>query len=352
MSLNSKGGFMKIMANKEKALITEILSKLGLKKEDAEIVAEATLDADLKGFTSHGIGRFPQYINAIKMENINLEGKIDIEKETDSIGLINGNGLFGQVVAYKAMKLAIEKAKKTGIGAVGTHDANHFGVAGFYSDLAIKENVIGIVTANTDPAVAPLGGKVPVIGTNPIAIGIPANETYIAVDMATSISARGKLLEAKRKEEQIPEGLALDADGNPTTDPSKALEGSILPFGAHKGYALAFMIEIITGPLVNAAFGSKVEGTANYEKKCNKGDFFIAIDPSKFVDINKFKEETEEFVKEVRSSGDTIVPGDLEVIGIAKNEKNGISLDKHLYEQLKEICDELNINLGEYLIAE
>lgn len=342
---------MKIMANKEKALLTEILTKLGLEKENAEIVAEATLDADLKGFTSHGIGRFPQYINAIKRKNINVEGKIDIERETDSIALINGNGLFGQVVAYKAMKLAIEKAKKTGIGAVGTHNANHFGVTGFYSDLAIRENVIGVVTANTDPAVAPLGGKIPLIGTNPIAIGIPANETYISVDMATSASARGKLLEAKRKGEQIPGDVALDADGNPTTDPSKALEGSILPFGAHKGYGLAFMIELITGPLVNAAYGSKVEGTADYEKKCTKGDFFLAIDPSKFVGLSKFKDETEEFVTEVRNSGDTLVPGDLEVKKIDENEKNGITIDESLYKELKEICDELNINIGEYLIT-
>ena len=212
---------MKIMAKREKELISEILTKIGLKKEDAEIVAEATLDADLKGFTSHGIGRFPQYINAINRGNINIEGEIDIERETDSIALMNGNGLFGQVVAYKAMKLAIKKAKNVGIGAVGTHDANHFGVTGFYSDIAIKEDVIGIVTANTDPAMAPLGGKVAVIGTNPIAIGIPANETYIAIDMATSVSARGKLLEAKRKGEKIPEGIALDAEGNPTTDPIK-----------------------------------------------------------------------------------------------------------------------------------
>jgi len=342
---------MKIMANKEKALITEILTNIGLKKENAEIVSEATLDADLKGFSSHGIGRFPQYINAINRGNINIEGNIDIEKETDSIALMNGNGLFGQVVAYKAMDLAIKKAKKTGIGAVGTHNANHFGVTGFYSDLAIKKDVIGIVTANTDPAMAPYGGKVAVIGTNPIAIGIPANETYITIDMATSVSARGKLLEAKRKGEKIPEDIALDADGNPTTDPSKALEGSILPFGAYKGYGLAFMIEIITGPLVNAAFGSKVEGTANYEKKCTKGDFFIAIDPSKFVDINKFKEETEEFVREVRSSGDTTIPGDLEVKEIAKNEKNGIPVDKNLYVQLKEICDDLDIDLDEYIIS-
>jgi len=340
---------MKIMVDKEKALIKDILGKIGLNEEYAEIVAEATLDADLKGFTSHGIGRFSQYIHGIEMGNICIEGEITIDRETESIALINGNSIFGQVVAYKAMKLAIEKAKKTGIGAVGTYNGNHFGVTGYYSDLAIKEGLIGIVTANTDPAMAPLGGKVPVLGTNPIAIGIPSEKTYIAVDMATSLSARGKLLEAKRKGEEIPEGIALDKDGKPTTDPSEALNGSILPFGLHKGYALAFMIELISGPLVNAAFGSKVTGTSNHNVDCTKGDFFVAIDPSKFVDINTFKKQTEEFVEEIRSSGNTFVPGDLEVERIAESEKNGINVDSVLYETLKGICEDLSINIDSYI---
>lgn len=340
---------MKITAEKEKALVLNILVKLGLKKEDAEIVADATLDADLKGFTSHGIGRFPQYIKGIGNGNINVESDIIIEKETESTGLINGKSGFGQVIAHKAMELAIKKSKKTGIGAVGTYNSNHFGVTGFYSDLAIKNDVIGIVTANTEPAIAPLGGKVPIIGTNPIAIGIPTKDTYIAVDMATSASARGRLLEAKRKGEKIPGDIALDADGNPTTDPSKALEGSILPFGTHKGYALAFMIEIITGPLVNAAIGREVQGTANYNKKCTKGDFFVAIDPSKFVELNEFKERTENFVKEIRDSGNTFIPGDLEVQRIAENKKNGINIDDALYSELHDICNKIDMNIDEYL---
>ncbi|MDR0900461.1 MAG: Ldh family oxidoreductase [Methanobrevibacter sp.] len=340
---------MIITAEKEKSLVIEILTRLGLSEEDAGIVAEATLDADLKGFTSHGIGRFPQYIHGIKTGNIKTEGSLEIEKETEAIALINGNSLFGQVIAYKAMKLAIEKAKKVGIAAVGTHNSNHFGVTGFYSDLAIRSDVIGVVSANTEPAIAPLGSNKPLIGTNPIAIGIPAHDTYIAVDMATSATARGKLLEAKRKGEKIPENMALDKDGNPTTDPVKALEGSILPFGAHKGYALAFMIELMTGPLVNAAFGTCVTGTASHGENCTKGDLFIAIDPSKFVDIDKFKDETEEFVTEVRESGNTFVPGDLEVQRIADHEKNGLAIDAKLYDQLKEICDSLDININDYL---
>lgn len=340
---------MILTVEKEKSLIIEILTKLGLNEEDAGIVAEVTLDADLKGFTSHGIGRLPQYIHGIEEGNIQTEGDIIIEKETEAMALVNGNSLFGQLVAHKAMILAIEKAKKMGIAAVGTHNSNHFGVTGYYSDLAIRNDVIGIVTANTEPAIAPLGASKPLIGTNPIAIGIPADETYIAVDMATSASARGKLLEAQRKGEKIPEDVALDKESNPTTDPTKALAGSILPFGAHKGYAIAFMIELMNGPLVNAACGTDVKGTTNHTQKCTKGDLFVAIDPSKFVDMDQFKNNTEKFISQVRASGDTFVPGDLEVKNIAENEKSGFKVDKKLHDNLKEICDNLDIDFYKHV---
>ena len=139
--------------------------------------------------------------------------EITIEKETPAIALINGNSGFGQAVSYKAMQIAIKKAKEVGIGCVGVHNTNHFGVTGFYSDLALRENVIGMVIANTDPAIAPLGGKEALIGTNPLAIGIPS-ETYITVDMATSVTARGKIIESRRKGLDLPEGWALDKNGN------------------------------------------------------------------------------------------------------------------------------------------
>ena len=202
---------MKIMKDNEIALVKEILKKLGASEEDSELVAEATIDADLKGFSSHGLGRFPQYLISIESGTINLKDNITIEKETPAIALINGNSGFGQAVAYKAMKLAVKKAKEVGIGCVGVHNSNHFGVTGFYSDIAVKEGVIGTVLANTDPAIAPFGASEALIGTNPIAIGIPS-DSYIAVDMATSVTARGKILESKRKGLELPEGWALDKD--------------------------------------------------------------------------------------------------------------------------------------------
>ncbi len=336
---------MKITPEQEKSIITEILTRLDVSKEHAEIVAEVTLDADLKGFTSHGIGRFPQYIKGLESGTIKTQGEVEIENETVSIALLNGNHLFGQVVAHKGMELAIEKAKETGIGMVGIHDSNHFGVAGYYSDMAINQDMIGIVTANTEPAVAPIGGKIPILGTNPIAIGIPSNKHYVSVDMATSASARGKLLEAVRRGEKIPENVALDCEGNPTIDPQEALKGSILPFGAHKGYALAFMIEILAGPLVKAAFGTGVKGTANPSEMCTKGDLMMAIDPSHMGDLDIFKEQVDALIDEIKSADNVFIPGDMEVNNIKKHHSNGIEIDEKLCQQFKDISEELNIDL-------
>jgi len=341
---------MNITAEQERALILEILARMDVKKEHAEIVADVTLDANLKGFSSHGLGRFPQYIKGLKAGTIITDAEIEIEKETPSMALINGNHIFGHVVTYKAMEIAIEKAKETGIAIVGVHDSNHFGVAGYYSDMAVMEDMIGIVIANTEPAVAPIGGKEPILGTNPIAIGIPSNKHYVSVDMATSASARGKLLEAMRKGQKIPENVALDDEGNPTIDPECALRGSILPFGAHKGYALAFMFEILAGPLVRAASGKAVKGTANPEEMCTKGDLIFAIDPSKFVDVDEFKEEVDELIAEIKNSGENIfIPGDMEVRNIHKAKEEGLLVDENLYSQLKEISEELGFDLDEII---
>lgn len=340
---------MKLTLQQERSIITEILTRMDVTPEDVEIVADVTLDADLKGFTSHGLGRFPQYIKGLKCGTIKTDTDIEIEKETISTALLNGNHRFGHVVAYYAMEIAMEKARETGIGMVGVHDSNHFGVAGYYSDMAIMQDLIGVIIANTEPAVAPIGGKEPIIGTNPLSVGIPSHKNYVSVDMATSATARGKLLEAMRKGEKIPENIALDSEGNPTIDPQAALKGSILPFGAHKGYALAFMIEILAGPLVKAAFGKAVTGTANSAEICTKGDMMIAIDPSIFGDINDFKREVDEFVKEVKVSGNVFIPGDMEVGNIKRYMNEGLPLDERLLSQLKEISQDLSLDLDAIL---
>jgi len=340
---------MKITPEQELSLIIDILTHLDVPSEEASIIAEVTLDADLKGFTSHGIGRFPQYIKGLEVGTIKPQTEVTVEKESAATARVNGNHGFGHVVTYRSMEIAIQKAKETGIGMVGIHNSNHFGVAGYYSDMAIMEDLIGIVIANTEPAVAPIGGKEPILGTNPLAIGIPSDSHYVSVDMATSASARGKLLEAKRKGESIPPNVALDADGNPTTDPVEALKGSILPFGAHKGYALSFMIEIMAGPLVNASYGKAVTGTANPEVTCTKGDLITAIDPSKFVEMDDFKRDVDEFIAEIKATPNVMIPGDFEVRNVKTHQEEGIPLDETLLNQLKEIATNLDVDVTDIL---
>lgn len=340
---------MKISIDNERELIKKILEAYDVKSNEADTVADVITDGDMKGFSTHGIGRFPQYIKSIQAGTILTGGDYEIEKETEATAVINGNHKFGHYVTEKAMDLAIEKASKTGVGVVGIHDSNHYGIAGYYSDLASIQGMIGIVISNTEPAMAPFGGKKALIGTNPITISIPSDDkhNYICVDMATSITARGKLLEAKRKNEEIPEGLALDKDGEPTTDPEAGLEGSILPFGGFKGYALAFMFELLAGPLVGAACGEKVQGTATPDDMCTKGDLLLVINPEHFSGSLQFQFYVDQFVNELREENG-VIPGDREIENINTAMENGIPIDETLYKQLTEIASEKGLDIEEY----
>ncbi|NPA62612.1 MAG: Ldh family oxidoreductase [Methanococci archaeon] len=336
----------------EKKLIVDILKKFDIPEEDAEITAEVFVDADLKGFTSHGIGRFPQYITALKVGNINPKPNIKVVKESPATAVIDGDFGLGQVVGKKAMELAIKKAKNVGVGVVATRNANHFGIAGYYSELAMNNDMIGITITNTEPAMAPFGGKEKILGTNPIAIAFKGNKYKFSLDMATASIARGKILEALRKKLNIPEGCAVDKDGKPTTDPVKALEGCILPFGGPKGYGLALAIEMLSA-IGGAEVGTKVKGTANPEERCTKGDLFIVINPEFFMGREEFKRKVDELLEEIKTSEpaegfEILIPGEIEERNKMKR-KDGFEIDKNLYEQLKEICNELGLDIDNYL---
>lgn len=250
------------------------------------------------------------------------------------------------------MELAIKKAKNVGVGVVATRNANHFGIAGYYSELAMNQDMIGITITNTEPAMAPFGGKEKILGTNPIAIAFKGNKYKFSLDMATASIARGKILEALRKKIKIPEGCAVDKDGKPTTDPAKALEGCILPFGGPKGYGLALAIEMLSA-IGGAEVGTKVKGTANPEERCTKGDLFIAINPEFFMGKEEFKRKVDELLDEIKNSEpaegfEILIPGEIEERNKMKR-KDGFEIDKNLYNQLKEICNELGLNIEDYI---
>lgn len=336
----------------EKRIIQTLLKKLNASGEEAGIVAEVLGEGDLRGFGSHGILRLPYIIRGIKRGTIVPQSKIKIVKETLATALIDGNHGLGHHVAVQAMKLAIEKAKKHGIGAVGVFNSNHFGIAGYYAEMAIKENLIGIVITTTDPLVHPWGGVEPILGTNALAVGIPAEPIPILMDMATSVASRGKILEAMKKGQKIPEGWAIDTEGYPTTDPEKAAKGALSPFGGVKGYALSFILEILAGSLVNAAVGKEVHGTLEPKSFCTKGDFMIALDPGAYTPPEEFKSRVKKFITELKTSKkapgftEILVPGEPEFRTREKRLKGGIPIADEVWNELKQISQELGIDLN------
>ena len=342
---------MKLTPENEKKLIIDILMKYGVDEKDAETTANIYVEADLKGFTSHGIGRFPQTVVGLELGNIKPNPNIKVIKESPATATVDGDMGLGYVIGEKAMNIAIEKAKTVGIGAVATVNANHFGITGHYSEMALNDDLIGIAITNTEPAMAPFGGTEKILGTNPIAIAFKGNKYKFSLDMATASIARGKILEALRKKIKIPEGCAVDKDGKPTTDPAKALEGCILPFGGPKGYGLALAIEMLSA-IGGAEVGTKVRGTANPKERCTKGDLFIAINPEFFMGGEEFKKKVDELLEEIKNSEpaegfEILIPGEIEERNKAKR-KDGFEIDENLYNQLKEICSELGLNIETY----
>lgn len=331
-----------------------LLKKSGAGGEEAGATAEVLAEGDLRGFASHGMLRLPYILRALKRGTIVAKADVKIIKESPGTALVDGGHGLGHHVATNAMKIAIEKAKKAGIGSVCVRNTNHFGIAGYYAEMAAREGLVGVVTTTTDALVHPWGGVEPLLGTNALAIGIPNEPKPILLDMAMSIAARGKIVKAVKEGKPIPESWAIDNEGRPTTDPKKAIEGALSPFGGVKGYGLAFVLEVLAGPLAGAAAGKDVVGTLEpVEGYSTKGDFMVAIDPAAFGSLEDFKRRVQEFVQQIKGSkkapgfDEILVPGEPEFRNREKNLKSGVEIAEEVWAEVKQIGKEIGLDLEE-----
>jgi L-2-hydroxycarboxylate dehydrogenase (NAD+) len=347
---------MKLTFEQEKGLIRGLLEKIGVRAEAAEVTAEVLAEGDLRGFASHGLLRLPYILRALRRGTIIADVEVRTIRETPATALVDGGHGLGHYVAVKAMELAIQKAKRVGIGAVAVRNTNHFGIAGYYAELAVREGLIGIVTTTTDALVYPWGGVEPLLGTNALSIGIPAAPKPILLDMAMSVAARGKLVKAAKEGKRIPEGWAIDREGKPTTDPRKGLEGALSPFGGVKGYGLALVLEILAGPLAGAAAGREVVGTLEpIEGFSTKGDFVVAIDPAAFGPTGEFERRVKKFVEEIKGSrkapgvDEILVPGEPEFRIRESRLREGIPIADEVWAELEHLAKELGVNLASML---
>jgi len=245
--------YVKVLAKEAQDFCVECFLKFGVPKEDVENIADHLVLANLRGVDSHGIIRIPYYTEGIRKGLVKPKSDIRVVEESSSITLLDGGNGLGIPVATKATDLAIDKAKSTGVGIVGVRNLGHVGMLAYYIKKAIGHGFIGFACVNAPAVMAPWGGRERIFGTNPMSIGFPMDDgRSIILDMATSVMAHFKIKVAALKGEKISEGVALDRQGRPATDPKEAFEGVLLPFGGYKGYGLVLAIEVLTSALLGA----------------------------------------------------------------------------------------------------
>ncbi len=332
-------------------LSMEIFTAYGAPSEEAELVSEFLVKANLCGHDSHGVIRVIQYVKAIEDGVLKPGAKIDVIRETRSSALLKGNWGFGQVVAKKAMELAIEKAEKNSVSVVCAFDLYHIGRLADYTMLAAENNMIGIAMVNSTPTVAPYGGKEKLLSTAPLSYAFPTGkENMFVLDIATSVCAEGKVRVSLHKGEKLPEGYIIDKDGNPSTNPADLYEGgAILPLGGdlvgYKGFGLGLVVEVIAGILSNA-------GCAYEADKSGNGVFFEAINIEDFVPIDEFKNRIDALIRRIKSSKlrpgfkEILLPGEPELKTEMKRQKEGIYIPERTWKEMMEIAEKKGINVA------
>jgi len=265
--------------------IIKIFQKYGLSKNHSLISADALINAELVGAYGHGLSRLKMYCDRISKKLINQKPKIKIKKISQSISHIDANNSIGFVAADLAIKTAIKNAQKTGIGMVAVKNSGHYGLSGYYAEQAVKKNLIAMIYTNAPPAVAPHGALKSLFGTNPICFGTPTGSKIpFILDTSISMINRGKIRVAEKNNQKIPEGVALDKFGKPTTDPKKALEGVQLPIAGFRGSGLAWMVDILSGVFTGANHGGRVKDPFDdFSGPQNIGHLFITFKTNLFV---------------------------------------------------------------------
>ncbi|MEJ5313977.1 MAG: Ldh family oxidoreductase [Anaerolinea sp.] len=314
--------------------------------EDAQIVADVLLAADLRGVDSHGVIRLDSYYGSrLRKGLIDPHPQLKVLTETPSTLALDGGTGLGHVVGYKAMQMCIEKARQVGVGMVTVRNSNHYGIAGYYAMMALEHDMIGISFTNSQPLVAPTYGKTRFLGTNPIAVAVPAGkERPYVLDMATSIVPIGRITVYQKAGKRIPEGWGIDKNGNVTTDPGEVLNGgALLPLGGtdlmrgYKGYGLALWVDIFAGVLAGAATGPEV---GKSDRPANVGHYFAAIRVDAFRPPEEFKAEMDALIQGLKNAPKAegqeriYIHGEKEFELAEKYQKEGIPLMREVVDTL------------------
>lgn len=345
--------------------VTDAFVGVGIPREDAEICADVLLESDKRGIESHGVNRFkPIYMDRIKIGIQNPVTNFEVVRETPTTAVVDGHDGMGQVIGYKAMKMAIDKAKKYGMGMVAVRNSCHYGIAGYFASMAIKEGMIGITGTNARPSIAPTFGVENMLGTNPLTVGFPTDEEFpFVLDCATSITQRGKIEYYARIGKDTPVGMVVGRDGTALTDSKQILvdltqeNAALAPLGGigeelagYKGYGYATVVEVLSAALQAGNFLKMLTGEKDGKKvPFHLGHFFIAIDTEAFMGLESFKKTAGDIMRELRAS--TKAPGESRIFTAGEKEwdvwcqrkDSGVPINAAVQQELCKIRDELNL---------
>jgi LDH2 family malate/lactate/ureidoglycolate dehydrogenase len=333
---------MKIQADKLKEAAIHILKGLKATDEESAIVAESLVQADMRGLDTHGVHLLGILSERVDAGMLQIPTDLKILKESDATALIDGANGLGQVAVHKAMTMSIKKARDFGLGCSLVRNTNNIGILTFYTLMAAREGMIGIVMSNAASAMSPWGGTEALFGTNPVSIAIPGDveDPAMVLDMSSSVVARGKIRRAARLKENIPEGWAFDETGASTTDAEKALKGTLMPIGGPKGYGLAMVVDILAGLLSGSKFGSEVVTFHQLMGPTGVGVFTLAVDIKRFMDRNQFRKLVQAYFTTIKASkkADGVsriyLPGEIEFEKEKKSAREGTEVAEGVAKSL------------------
>ncbi len=331
--------------NLEKILI-KILMNHKLNKDHSKISSQALINAELVGAYGHGLSRLKMYCNRIQKKLINPKPKIRTKKISNSISLIDADNSIGFVAADVGIKKAIQNAKKTGIGMVGIKNSGHYGLSGYYAEQAVKKNLITMIYTNAPPAIAPHGSVKSLFGTNPICFGCPSGSKIpFILDTSISMINRGKIRVAAKNNQKIPEGVALDKYGKPTTNAKLALEGVQLPIAGFRGSGLAWMVDILSGVLTGSNHAGRVKDPFDdFTGPQNIGHLIITFKSNLFT--NNFKNRIKDNIKtikklpKVKGIKKILYPGENKFYRYKKNFKKNIIIKDNIKRDIQELLND------------
>lgn len=333
-----------------KEFTKEVFVRLGMPPDDAEVGAEVLVWANLRGIDSHGVLRIPWYVQLVDSELMKPNPNIKIIKETSAIVFIDADKAFGPVVTTDAMNRVMEKAKQAGICWCLIRNLTHQGAMGYYSLMAAENDMAGIALVCSPPNMAPYGAKAAGLHNSPISIAVPANKHRpVVLDMATSVAAGGKLNLAVDKGTSIPEGWAMDAEGNPTTNPK--LAKVLIPVGGPKGSGLAMMFECLSSIMADNPLLEPILKDDTQKRKHNQNSIVAAIDISIFTDVEQYKNHIDTLIDCIKDLpkaegvDEIFVPGEIENNYYDERIQNGIPLPKGTANNLREVAEKFNLKL-------